>query len=510
MSIYFHKLSWVAEEIGFLTLLAIPPSIMSLTEGLQMKLSNVFIGRTAGENVSLMLSSLFLAQVVTTCTCYTISEGLSVCVSILCSRAYGAKQYELIGLYYHRVLLLAVLICFPLFALLTNLSPIIYYFTQNMELANNAAGFTSIYCFAFPAYAYNKITICFLQSQNIVWGPMGYLIIGNIINGFLQYIFIFNYNWGIPGAAAAFVISIYCITLLLVVQIRFSEVHTLTSVELSTDLVSGWIHTLKYTISPMLQTSLATIASNVFPVIILLVISHSNTQLAMYSIMYSIWFAFSLFTKGYSSALTVRIGHLLGEKDAKAAKRSAVFGIIFGETILVVICIGIMLLRSPLSNLFTTDVMFAKELEFNLIILSITIVSDIILFGQGVMNACGMQDMQALFKFIFKFVLGFIGEYFLVRFVTWKALCILCIQCCVAILCFIFSMAIIFPRNWNHFIKKSAKNTKITMDIIGESKYPNPTQSGGTKIHLVIRYIVCLVLGIFVFVAAYTHKIYSL
>ena len=513
MKMKFHRFSWIVEEIGLLTLLAIPPSIMSFTEGLQMKLSNVFIGRASGENISAMLSALYIAQVVTTCTSYTISEGLSVCVSILTSQAYGAKQYKLIGLYYYRVLLLAVLICFPLFALLISLGPIVYHFTQDWELSLNAGGYTSILCFAFPAYAFNKISIRFLQAQNIVWGPMIYLIIGNIINGLLQYIFIFHCNFGIPGAAAAFVISVYCITIPLFAHIRFSDVHNLMAVELSTDLISGWGHTAKYSIPPMLQTSIGAISTGVFPVIILLMISHNNSQLAMYSIMYSVWFAISLFTMGYSSALTVRVGHLLGAEDTKMAKRSAIFGIILGEAILIILCTGLILMSNPLSNLFTTDVSFANELQFNLIILSVTIVGDIMLFGQGIMNASGMQDMQAVFKFIFLFTMGFVIEYILVKMVTWKAVCIFCIQSCASILCFVFSMALIFSRNWNSLKNKAIKNTQ-SISSLAVTKYSNLdlNHSGGlkfmcrSKVYLVFRYTICLILGIFMFIAAYLYN----
>ena len=512
MKMKFHRFSWIVEEIGFLTLLAIPPSIMSFTEGLQMKLSNVFIGRASGENVSAMLSALYIAQVVTTCTSYTISEGLSICVSILTSQAYGAKQYKLIGLYYYRVLLLAVLICFPLFALLISLGPIVYHFTEDWELSLNAGGYASILCFGFPAYAFNKISIRFLQAQNIVWGPMIYLIIGNIINGLLQYIFIFHCNFGIPGAAASFVISVYCITIPLFAHIRFSDVHNLMAVELNIDLINGWSHTARYIIPPILQTSIGTVSNNVFPVIILLMISHNNSQLAMYSIMYSVWFAFSLFTMGYTSAITVRVGHLLGAKDTKMAKRSAIFGIILGEAILIICCTGLILLSNPLSNLFTTDINFANELHSNLIILSFIIVSDIMLFGQGIMNASGMQDMQALIKFIFKVVLGFIAEYLLVKMVTWKAVCIFCIQSCASVLCFTFTMAFIFSRNWDSFTIKINQDIQSTSSL-AVTKYSNIEHTRElkyickSKVYLVFRYTCCLVFGIFMFIAAYLYNI---
>ena len=45
------------QEIGFLVALALPTSIECFTEGLQIKLSNILIGRTSGNNIDVMLSA---------------------------------------------------------------------------------------------------------------------------------------------------------------------------------------------------------------------------------------------------------------------------------------------------------------------------------------------------------------------------------------------------------------------------------------------------------------------
>ena len=444
-----QKFEWIFEEIKFFTTLALPPSIMCLAEGLQLKLSIIFIGRMSGENVSSMLSALFIGQMVILCTAYSISEGLSACVNILCSQAYGKKQYRLVGLYYYRVLLLMVLICFPLFSLFISVGPIVHFFTQDMELSLGAGRYTSIYCFGFPAYAYFNAAIRFLQSQNVVWGPLNYLLIGSIVNGILQYILILHYNFGIAGAAAAYVISIYLIALLVFTHIRFSRVHISTAVEFNAELFSGWFKTAKYVIPATMQAFIATVVSNVFPVIILLLVSHSKNQLALYSIMYSVWFVISLTTMGLSSAITVRVGHLLGENDTQRAKRSAIFGIVFGEIVLLFFGIVTMVLSQPLSQLFTTDINFANELYYNLLALSVITLTDILLLGQGVMNACGLQLIQAILKFVLMFLLGFVAQVLLVRFFAWKALCIICLQSLFRLLCFIICMIIVFSRNWN-------------------------------------------------------------
>ena len=508
---HLQSLGWMIDELKFLTSLALPPSVIYLTEGLQMKLSNIFIGRTSGENVSSALSGLFIGQVIITCTSYTITEGLSTCVNILCSQAYGAKHHRLVGLYYYRVLLLMLLLCFPILTLLFNAGPIIYYFSHDLDLSHYAGTYTKILCFVFPAYAYYKISLRFLLSQNIVWAPLAYLLIGNIFNAVLQYILICRYNLGVSGAASSYAISIYLIALLVYGHIRFSRVHIITAVDVSAELISGWFQLAKYAIPAMLQTSTSTIVTNIYPIILLLIVSHNKTQLAIYSIMYSVWWVLSLLTMGYATSLTVRVGHLLGADEFRKAKRSTIFCIVFGQGVLLIICSATMLLSRPLSYLFTTNTVFGNELYYNLLALPVLILSDIISLGQAAMNVCGMQKTQTTLKFIFVLVFGCVIEFFLVKLVAWKALCLFSVQCCMRLICFTLCMVILFSRNWSRLSHKIRTDHRTNDDDIPEypviSQESEPRQIRLTKSYnsylMVLRYIFFLGTGLSLFITVY-------
>ena len=507
----FSHIFWVLDELKFLIFLALPPSIIYLTEGLQMKLSNLFIGRTSGGDVSSALSGLFIGQVFITCTSYTITEGLSLCANILCSQAYGAKQYRLVGLYYYRVLLLMLLTCFPVFTLLISTGPIVYHISHDWELSLNAGTYTTFLCFAYPAYAYYKISLRFLLSQNIVWGPLVYLLVGNMVNAILQYILICHYLLGVSGAAASYVISIYIIALLVYGQIRFSRVHILTAVSVRAELLSGWFQIAKYVIPSMIQTSISTTITNVYPIILILIISHSKTQLAIYSIMYSVWWVVSLLSMGYATSLTVRVSQLLGADEFRKAKISAILGIVFGQAGLLIICIGTMLLSKPLSHLFTTDARFANELYHNLFALPLLILSDILSFGQGIMNACGMQQTQATLKFIFVLIIGSSTEFFLVKLVTWKALCLFSVQCCVRFICFALCMIILFTRNWSKLSHKIRTDHHINdneiPDVTVNCRDNDPSQPRWIERYIpylmFLAYLFYLLIGVSIFITVY-------
>ena len=125
---------WILEEITYLSMLALPPSVACMTDGLQMKMSSVFIGRSSGDNIERMLSALFIAQVFASLTNYGLSESFSIYVNILCSQAYGAKQYKLVGLYFYRALFIAALTFFPVCTVFISVRPIVYSITQDWEL----------------------------------------------------------------------------------------------------------------------------------------------------------------------------------------------------------------------------------------------------------------------------------------------------------------------------------------------------------------------------------------
>ena len=505
-----YKLSSILEEFKCLTLLALPISIMCLTEGFQMKLSNVLIGRVSGEEVSTQLSALFIAQMFLSCFSYSISEGLALYIMILCSQAHGANQPKLAGLYYYRVLLLAILLCFPLFSLFVSVGPIIYFFTQSWELALGAGSFTTIYCFGFPAYVYYKVSISFLSSQNIVWIQIIYLLIGNVSNALLQYLFVFHYHLGIAGAAASYVISVYIIALFVFAHLRLSH-RFLIQTEFSIEIIGGWYHTAEYVVAAVVQTLTSCIVGTVLPIILLLLVCFDKDELTIYSIMYSVWNLFYLFTAGYSKALTIRVGYLLGADSVTQAKRSAVWGIVLSETVLIFFAIMLFLFSQPLSSLFTTDERFMKELSYNLRIFPVIILSDVVIFGQGVMNGCGMQRTQAVLKFVLLVGFGFVTEFLLIKYFTWKALLMYSVQGMIRVLCFVCSLVILFLRDWNTFIPKKCQNNQLIETFL-ESPILNRKPSSpylttlmsfifklrtlsNSKIFVISRYCLCLLLG---------------
>ena len=447
------------EEITYLSMLALPPSVASLTDGLQMKMSSVFIGRSSGDNIERMLSALFIAQVFASLTNYALSEAFSIYVNILCSQAYGAKQYKLVGLYFYRALFIAALTFFPVCTVFISVRPIVYSITQDWELAYHAGSYTSVLCLGYPACIYFKSALRFLQAQNIVWFPLLILLLGNILNGVLQYVLIIHYNTGTAGAAASYVISMHFIALLLYAQIRFTRVHIVTHVNWTVDMIREWHHSAQYIIFPITQFFASMSATNLSPLILLGFIFHDTTQLAIYTVQISLWFVFSLWATGFSSAITARIGHLLGAFEYKKAFRAAIFSVFYGELVAFILATLLFVLSGPLSHLFTTDVHFVRDLSFNIKAMSFIILTDFQIFSQGILNGCCMQRTQAIVKFMCRTIPSIIIASLLTSLVEWRATAIFLSTGIGCSLSFVVGMMIILRSNWKEIALTVSKNT---------------------------------------------------
>ena len=507
---------WLFHEAKILTSLALPTGILYFTEGMQAKLSNIFIGRSSGKEISMMLSALFIAQIVTNLTAYPISLGISAYVNILCSQAYGAKQYRLVGLYFYRALFMSALTIFPLCTLFICIRPFIYAITQDWELAFQTGTFMSIFCLGYPAYVYHKVAIAFLQSQNVVWPSLFYLILGNISNGVLQYFLIMQYDKGITGAAAGYVISMYLLCLLLYAHIRFSSVHTLTHVDWTIEMIGEWYHTFQYAISTTIQMFASIYTSGLIPLIVLGILAHDEWQIAIYSILYSLWFVFYLFAMGYGSAITVRLGNILGASQPIQAKRAAIFGFTFGGIIILLESVCVIILSEPLSYLFTIDPKLASELSFSIKILSITIFGDIVILEQSILNACCFQKIDALLKFIFRIVLGAIIAFVWAHYVEWKALSLLMSLSLMCFVCTIIGLITVSCYNWEKLSLKVSKNTKTNLDQSDNDDSQISEVSGSTRnifinrmchstLFILLRYLICMSLGAIIFIFAFTY-----
>ena len=463
----YHFRSDIFTEIKYINILGIAGTLSFLSEALQYKIGTIFIGRTSGEDVSQKLSSLFLGQAVVACTGYVVVTGIVAGMGTLCSQAFGAKDYKLVGTYFNRALVIAYITCIPILAIWISVKPfILLIYKEDIQLAVGASDYTTILCFSYPAYLYTKLACSFLQAQNKIVATLIFLIFGNFMNIFLQLIFVVVVPLEIKGVAISYVISTNIVAVLLFGYMRLTNISKEYFNSCSFELFTGWLHFLKYGIPGVLQKMIDLASSRIIPIFYLEFMLKNNEQLALLGIFNTVWFISISLSLGYGSGVNVRIGNLLGANDPEGAKRASIVSISFG--LIVVIASGLLVFSfaSYISFLFTSEEDLRQQIEFGIKLLGFVILSDIVYIIRGIFNACCLQNIETFTRLIVSVVIaGPLGCVF-ASHVSWKAAGYYLIMCFGLLCTTIINLLILYSYSWKNIAKHVLSNVESRKEVL--------------------------------------------
>jgi len=137
----------------------------------------------------------------------------------LCGQAFGAGQVDMLGVYMQRswiILLASSLLMCPLYLYAT---PLLKLLGQDDAIANAAGDFTVRIIPQMFALALNFPCQKFLQAQSKVQFLAWIGGAGLIFHIFLLWLFIYLFGWGLSGAAAAYDISMWSVSLAQIVYV---------------------------------------------------------------------------------------------------------------------------------------------------------------------------------------------------------------------------------------------------------------------------------------------------
>ncbi|KAL5558576.1 hypothetical protein UlMin_034787 [Ulmus minor] len=344
------------------------PAIFSRVASFSM---NVITQAFAGHIGDVELAAISIANTVIVGFNFGLLLGMASALETLCGQAFGAKKYDMLGIYVQRSFIVLFLCCFLLSPLYIFAAPILKLLGQPEDVAE-LSGVVAIwliplhfsFAFMFPLQRFLQ---CQLKNGVIAWVSF----VGLIVNVFTSWVFVYVLDFGVVGAAIALDISWWFLVLALFgYTVLGGCPHTWNGFSLQA--FSGLWEFLKLSAASGVMLCL----ENWYYRILVLMTGHlKNATIALdaLSICMTINGWEMMIPLAFFAGTGVRVANELGAGNGKAAKFAAIVSVVQSTAIGVVFCVMIMILRDKMALIFSSSSDVLQAVDHLSILLAVTI-----------------------------------------------------------------------------------------------------------------------------------------
>ncbi|KYR00211.1 multi antimicrobial extrusion family protein [Tieghemostelium lacteum] len=424
----------------------------------------IFVGRLSREE----LAAAALANTWTYCT-NALGAGVTNAMDTLISQSYGAGNNKLVSLTVQRASVVATFTTIFIAVLWALTEKVLLAVQQDPEISYLAFKYA---LYLLPGLWFSSISTVlqkYLQGQAIMWPS---IITGLVLNGFNA---LFNYilihgtgsfdGIGFVGSPLATSISRIMAFFLMLIIIKVFQLHKETWGGWSKEIFRwhGYKEYLKLGIPASIQHASEGWGFEILTILAGLI---GAAELDAHSVVYNFTMLTYQFPSAIGTAVSVRVGQLLGQGNERRAKASAWVAFIISLFFMVAIAIVQYTCRHVIGKIYTND---EGVIEIAATILPISAIFQIFDGGQtifqGIVRGMGRVKVGALANFIAFYVIsipiGVILAFPVDVGVTglWWGLCI----GLVAI--FIGLSFVIFKVDWVLEVSKAAIRTMSTSSM---------------------------------------------
>ncbi|KAG1884438.1 mate-domain-containing protein [Suillus subluteus] len=396
--------TWVIfqEELGILTKYTLPIYATHLFEFSFNIASVVAIGHIS----TTALAAATLAFMTASVSGYAIVQGLVSALDTLLPAAWTSSHPQLVGLWSQRMLVVTATTLMPVFMIWFNAESILLLLRQDPEVAHLAAVYLRWSSFGLPAYSFNCVSRRYFQSQGLFAVPTKIILVVAPINALLNYVFVWgpeSVRIGFIGAPIATSISFNLISISSVIYGIFYVEKTAWH-PISMRSFTGLDCLVKLGLAGVGQTAsewwsweLNNLAASLLGPAAL---ASQSVLLISSSCTFQAPFALSL-------ATSVRIGNLLGEKQARRAGVSAYAAIVLAVAISAIWSTMFISFRQSWAYIVNDDPEVVTLVASVLPVVAMYQVFDgIAAVTSGVLRAQGKQLVGALLNLSGYYVIG--------------------------------------------------------------------------------------------------------
>ncbi|THG06795.1 hypothetical protein TEA_001944 [Camellia sinensis var. sinensis] len=344
---YFRLLGWESKLLWLLSGATIAVSVCNYMLS--------FVTLTfSGQLGALQLAGASIAMVGTQGLAYGIMLGMASAVQTVCGQAYGAKQYDAMGIICQRAIILHLAAAILLTFLYWYFGEVLLLIGQAESIAKEGQIFARGMILQLYAFAISCPMQRFLQAQNIV-NPLAYMSMGVLVlHSVLTWVVVNYLHYGLLGAALTLSFSWWVLVLLQGLYVLFSPSCKNTWTGFSIKAVYGIWPYFKLTIASAVMLCLE-IWYNQGLVLISGFLPNPTIALDCLSICINYWTWDIEFMLGLSAAVSVRVGNELGAGHPMVAKFSMIVVIMTSILISIFFSAIVLIFRIGLSKLFTSD-----------------------------------------------------------------------------------------------------------------------------------------------------------
>ncbi|XP_071705522.1 protein DETOXIFICATION 40-like [Rutidosis leptorrhynchoides] len=378
-------------ELYSLFRLAGPAIIVYLLNNVTSMSTQIFCGHLG----NLELAAASLGNNGVQLFAYGVMLGMGSAVETLCGQAYGAHQYEMLGVYLQRSTILLMATAIPLMFLYIFSKSLLLLIGQSPQIASAASLFIYGLIPQIFAYAANFPIQKFLQAQSIV-NPSAYIAaVMLVVHVLLTWLALYVWGWGLLGGSLVLSFSWWAIVVAQFVYILKSDKTKETWTGFSVKAFSGLWPFLKLSTASAVMLCLETWY---FQILILIAGLLPNPEIALDSLAVcgTILGWVLMISIGFNAAASVRVSNELGAGHPKSAAFAVVI-VTLSSLVISLICAVILLaLRHVLSYAFTEGETVANAVSELTPLLAVSILlNGIQPVLSGVAVGCGWQSFVA-------------------------------------------------------------------------------------------------------------------
>ncbi|KAL4281322.1 hypothetical protein GQ457_03G007030 [Hibiscus cannabinus] len=416
----YGGVTWAAfvretKRVGYL---AGPMVAVTISQYLLQVISTMMVGHL-GE---LALASSSIAISLSSVTGFCVLLGMACALETLCGQAYGAQQYEKVGIHTYTAIFCLTLACIPLSLLWLYMGRVLVFIGQDPSISHEAGKFIRWLIPALYACAIFQPLVRYFQTQSLITPLLICSCISLLVHIPLCWALVFKFGLGNIGGALAVSISNWLNTIFLALYMRYSPTCAKTRVPVTMELFQGIAEFVRFAVPSVIMVCLEWWS---FELLILLsgLLPHPELETSVLSVCLNTIATLYSIPYGLAAGASTRVSNELGAGNPQAARVAVYAAIALAGLETVIVSGTLFATRRVFGYVYSNE---KEVVDYVTIMAPYVCVSVILDSLQGVLSGiargCGWQHVGAYVNLTAFYLVGIPVAATLAFWMQWRGL----------------------------------------------------------------------------------------